>query len=88
VNEVAFVLFAVTRLFERAQHEVGEDAFFGCAGDFGGEPLVHLRGDGDLFGDFVDLRRFTAAAVALGVGAGVAPVGFHGEALDREGGEA
>ena len=30
-GEMAFVLFAVAGLLERAEHEVGEDAFFGRA---------------------------------------------------------
>jgi hypothetical protein len=30
-GEVAFVLLAVAGLLERAQHQVGEDAFFGGA---------------------------------------------------------
>ena len=63
-GEVAFVLLAVAGLLERAQHEVGEDALFGLAGDFGGEVLVHARGDGDGFGDFV-LARIRAAASAF-----------------------
>ena len=43
-SEVAVIDFRVSRLFERAQHEVADDALLGLAGDFGGELLIHRRG--------------------------------------------
>ena len=44
-GKVAVVDFGIARLLERAQHEVADDALLGLAGDFGGELLVHGRGD-------------------------------------------
>src|SRR5271170_519507 len=50
-GKMALVLLAVTRLLERAQHEVRENALFGLAGDLGGEALIHLRRDWNLLRD-------------------------------------
>src|SRR5262249_209417 len=55
---------AVAGLLERAQHEIGEDALFGLAGNLRGELLVHVRRDGDVFWDFV-LARISAAATTV-----------------------
>ncbi len=47
-GKVAVVDLGVARLFERAQHEIAEDALLGLASDFGGELLIHGGSDGDL----------------------------------------
>ena len=68
-REVAEVFFGVARLLERAQHQVAQDAFFRLACDFGGQLLVHARGDVNVLGNFdgAPLLAHTAggAAVAL-----------------------
>ncbi len=51
-GEVAFVDLGVSRLGERAQHEVTEDALFRLAFDARGEFLIHARRDGDVFWHF------------------------------------
>ncbi len=63
-GKVAFIDLRVARLFERAQHEVAEDALLGLTGDFGSELLVHGGSDGDC------LREFDLAGLgAVGGGA-------------------
>src|SRR5271167_2131425 len=44
-GEVAERVGGVTRLLQGAKHQVGEDALFGFAGDFGDEALVVLWRD-------------------------------------------
>src|SRR6201999_3468266 len=83
-GEVAFVLFRVTRLLKRAQHEVAENALFRVAADAADEALVHLRGDGDAFRHHLVLARLAASGLPARAGAlGAAAVGLHGEAFDR-----
>ncbi len=80
-SEVADVLFAVARLLERPQHEVGEDALFGRADDPRGEALVHLRGNGDVLGHLVSLSLAVGSPDIAAVAAGLdAPYGQAGEA--------
>ncbi len=86
-SEVAFVFLGVAGLLERAQHEVGEDAFFRRAGDAADEFLVELRRDGDAVGDFV-LLRGAGVSAACGALARIATVGLHGELADGQVAEA
>ena len=44
-REVTDVFLRITRLFERTQHQVGDDALFGLADDLADEALVMLRRD-------------------------------------------
>ncbi len=49
-REVPQRLNGVARLLERAQHQVGQDALLGFAGDFFREALVMLRPNGERLG--------------------------------------
>ena len=80
-GKVAVVDLRVARLFERAQHEVAEDALLGLAGDFGGELLVHRGGDGDLLRD-LDLAGL--GAVRGGARVGGAVIRLDAEARDGQ----
>ena len=62
-SEVAFVLFRVTRLLERAQHQERQDSLLRLARNLLRQLLVHARGDVHLFGN-LNLPRILTAAVA------------------------
>src|SRR5437764_8232218 len=44
-SEMPFVQIAVTRLFQRPQHEIAENAFFGLSRNFRDQALIIPRGD-------------------------------------------
>ena len=76
-REVSEILFRVSGLLQRAQHQVTEDSLFRFARNLFCELLIHARGDVDFFGD-LDLADALAGAV------GGAAVGFHLHALDGQ----
>src|SRR5258708_33516480 len=47
-REVSERIGGVSRLLERPQHQIGDDAFFRLAGDFFGQALVVLRANGNV----------------------------------------
>src|SRR5882724_7576160 len=59
---MAFVYFGVAGLFERAQHQIVKDAFFGCAGNLLRKCLVHARRYVDFLRNF-NLTRSAAGAL-------------------------
>ena len=58
-SKVTVVLFRISRLLERAQHEVREDPLFGFAGNLFSELLIHARSDVDFFRQFDFAHAFT-----------------------------
>ena len=58
-REMAERLDGVARLLERTQHQVGEDALFGLAGDFLRQALVMLRPN-------LEIRARPAATTTMG----------------------
>ena len=84
-GEVAFVLLGVARLLERAQHEVARMRSSGLPSIFVCQALIHLRRDGDVFGNLVLARRgVLPVAVAGVVGAKLAALALELHALDRQ----
>ncbi len=73
-SEVALVFLGVTRLLQRAQHEVRQNALFRGAGDFLHQLLIHARRDVDFFGQLDHGRAASGAAVGTLVGAGLHPL--------------
>src|ERR1700692_2582525 len=63
-GEMALVVFAVARLAQGTEHEVGQDALLRLAGDLESKLLIHARGDGYIFCDLVLARLVTVARCA------------------------
>src|SRR5438128_2549976 len=72
-SEMAERLGGVASLFERTQHEVGDDALFGLADNLSNQPLIMLRRDAQLA---ARERHLHAAVAAVAVRIGTS--GFRG----------
>lgn len=66
-SEVTERIGRVTSLFERTEHEVGNDAFFGFSGELREETLVMLRSDAQVGGAGKRDAHGALAAVAVRV---------------------
>src|SRR5580658_3306870 len=62
-GEVAFIFFAVARLAQGTEHEVGEDALLRLARDLERQLLVHARGNRNILRDLV-LAGLAASSTA------------------------
>ena len=62
-RKVTQVLLGIARLFQRAQHQKGENALFRFAGDLLRQLLIHARRDVHFFRN-LDLPRLPASAVS------------------------
>ena len=63
-REVTLIHFRIACLLERAQHQIGKNAFLRFPGDFLCQLLVHARGDVDVLGNLVQ-PRIASTAVTL-----------------------
>src|ERR1700677_1952514 len=76
---MTLVLLAVTRLAQRTQHEMSQNAFLRPARDFDRQLLIHARRDRDIF-RYLVLTRSAAVSPATEF----APLGLHRHPLHRQ----
>src|SRR5205807_10363729 len=70
-GKVAFILFRVAGLLERAQHEIGKDALFRFSGELLNQLLVHAGGYVHLFRQFDHLSVTSGTVVCEFVATGL-----------------
>src|SRR5579859_2398808 len=80
-RKVAFVLFAVARLAQRTEHEVGKDPLLRLAGYLERQLLIHARGHGDILCDLILSRLLTAARTAASL---LTALRLHGYPFHRQ----
>src|SRR5258708_17494474 len=80
-GEMAFVLFAVARLAQGTEHEVGKDALLWLAGYLERQLLIHAGGNGDVCGNRILARLMTPAGRAASL---LAALRLHGHAFHRQ----